>query len=86
MNPRSISIEADYKGRSEHAFIELWEFIESQGLDLMTENDMKCALVVLGEAAQVPDHLVHGLPGDEIDLEAMFYIRNRGGGDDDGNV
>ena len=86
MNPRSISMETDYKGRSEHAFIELWEFIESQGLDLMTENDMKCALVVLGEAAQVPDHLVHGLPGGEIDLEAMFYIRNKSGDGGNGNV
>lgn len=86
MNPRSISMEANYKGRPEHAFIELWEFIESQGLDLMTENDMKCVLVVLGEAAQLPEHLVHGLAGDETDLEALFFIRNRCGGDDDGNI
>ena len=86
MNPRSISMEADYKGRPEHAFIELWEFIESQGLDLMTENDMKCALIVLGEAAKLPDHLVHGSVGGEEEVEAMFFIRNKCGGDDDGNV
>ncbi len=86
MNSRSISMEADYKGRSEHAFIELWEFIESQGLDLMTENDMKCALIVLGEAAQLPEHLVHGLVGDETDLEAMFFIRNKCGGNDNGDI
>ena len=68
------------------AFMELWNFVESVGADALTENDMKCALVVLGEAAQVPDHLVHGLPGDETDLEAMFFVRNKSGGDSNGNV
>ena len=68
------------------AFMELWNFVESVGADAPTENDMKCALVVLGEAAKVPDHLVHGLPGDETDLEAMFFVRNKSGGDNDGNV
>jgi len=85
VNPTSMPIKSDCRECPGHAFIELWKFIEGQGLDLMTENDMKCALVVLGEAAQVPNHLVHGLAGDEIDLEAMFFVRNKSGGDDDGN-
>lgn len=86
MNPTSMPIKSDCKKCPSHAFIKLWEFIESQGLDLMTENDMKCALIVLGQAAKLADHLVHGLAGDETDLKAMFFIRNKSGGDDDGNV
>jgi len=68
------------------AFMELWNFVENVGADALTENDMKCALVVLGEAAKLPDYLVHGLPGDEIDLEAMFFVRNKSGGGGNGSV
>jgi hypothetical protein len=81
-----MPIKSDCKKCTGHAFIELWKFIEGQGLDMITENDLKCALIVLGEAAQLADHLVHGLAGDEIDLEAMFYIRNKCGGGGNGNV
>jgi len=64
----------------EAAFIELWGFIESVDADALTENDMKCALIVLGEAARLPDHLVHGVAGDKEELEAMFYAKNKCGG------
>jgi len=70
----------------EDAFIEIWEFIEGQGLDLMAENDLKCALIVLGEAARLPEHLVHGSAGDQAELEAKFFTRNKCGGDDHGDV
>jgi hypothetical protein len=86
VNPTSMPIKSDCKKCPGHAFIEIWKFVEGQGLDLITENDLKCALIVLGEAAQLPDHLVHGLVDDEEEVEAMFFVKNKYGGDDDGNV
>jgi len=86
VNPTSMPIKSDCKECPGHAFIEIWKFVEGQGLDLITENDLKCALIVLGEAAQLPEHLVHGLVGDEQEVEATFFVRNICGGDDYGNV
>lgn len=44
------------------AFTVLWKFIEGSGLDQYSENELKYALITLGDVAQLPGNLLCGEP------------------------
>lgn len=44
------------------AFIAVWRFIEGSGLDQDSENELKYALITLGDAAKLPGNLLQGRP------------------------
>ena len=44
------------------AFITLWRFFEGSGLDQDSENELKYALIRLGDVAKLPGNLLQGRP------------------------